>query len=243
MSNRPPRAGHQANKLAPFHYFRANDRRVGNGVGLGMRNPRIARRFKNQCPCCNRTSPEPFLVFGMSVPSPATDREEPLSQWGGEYGPVVRAYLVAMVRRVDVADDLAQEVFCRAWQARDRYHEQGNAKAYLLRIADRLLVDRARRGGREVTLDADGWRRMEPASSADDPARLAAQGENARRLDEALERLSPMQRRVLLLRYYGQFRFAEIAEMTGCPLGTVLSHGHRGLAVLRGLLVEGVADE
>jgi RNA polymerase sigma-70 factor, ECF subfamily len=53
-----------------------------------------------------------------------------------------------------------------------------------------------------------------------------------------LDRLSPPQRRVLLLRYYGQFTFAEIAEMIDCPLNTTLSHCRRGLEALRALLVE-----
>jgi DNA-directed RNA polymerase specialized sigma24 family protein len=43
---------------------------------------------------------------------------------------------------------------------------------------------------------------------------------------------------VLLLRYYGQFSFAEIAEMTGWPMNTALSHCRRGLEALRKLLVE-----
>jgi RNA polymerase sigma-70 factor (ECF subfamily) len=186
----------------------------------------------------NKSRFGPFLLTEMTSPSPATNREETFSRWGGEHGPAVRGYLLAMVRRVDVAEDLMQEVFCRAWEAHYRYQEHGNAKAYLLRIADRLLIDRARRLGREVTLDPEEWRRVEPTGRTGDPAQAAARGEDARRLDEALRRLSPMQRRVLLLRYYGQLRFAEIAETIGCPLGTVLSHGHRGLAVLRKLLVE-----
>jgi RNA polymerase sigma-70 factor (ECF subfamily) len=145
---------------------------------------------------------------------------------------------MAMVRRADVADDLAQEVFCRAWQARRRYREQGNARAYLLRIADRLLCDRYRRGGREVTLDEKQWKQREPASRAVDPCEAATQAEAASRLTAALDCLSPQQQRVLLLRYYGQLSFAEIAEMVHCPLNTALSHCRRGLMALKKLLVE-----
>ena len=54
----------------------------------------------------------------------------------------------------------------------------------------------------------------------------------------ALEQLSPPQRRVLLLRYYGQMSFAEIAHIMEIPLNTVLSHCHRGLEKLRKLLGE-----
>ena len=57
-------------------------------------------------------------------------------------------------------------------------------------------------------------------------------------LAAALDQLSSPQRRVLLLRYFGQLTFAEIAEMTDCPLNTTLSHCRRGLETLRVLMVE-----
>lgn len=158
--------------------------------------------------------------------------------WRREHGQAVRGYLLAMVRRVDRADDLTQEVFCRAWQARRGYREQGNARAYLLRIADRLVCDGARKAGREITLDEENWKRIEPASPAAEPAETLIRAEAAGQLAAALDSLSPAQRRVLLLRYYGQLSFAEIAEIIHCPLNTTLSHCRRGLITLRKLLVE-----
>jgi len=99
----------------------------------------------------------------------ATERRERFEAWGREHAPSVRGYLLAMVRRNDVADDLTQEVFLRAWQARDRYREQGNARAYLLRIADRLVVDRARKSGRELNLNEENWNQIEPPDDVDEP--------------------------------------------------------------------------
>jgi RNA polymerase sigma-70 factor (ECF subfamily) len=174
----------------------------------------------------------------MTSPSRPTDDPAYLADWGCEHGKAVRSYLLAMLRRSDLADDLTQEVFCRAWQARGRYRERGTARAYLLRIADRLVCDQSRRKGREVTLAEESWQRMEPASPALEPSQALVQAEAIRQLGAALDSLSPAQRRVLLLRYYGQCGFAEIAEIMECPLGTVLSHCHRGLSVLRKLLVE-----
>ena len=143
-----------------------------------------------------------------------------------------------MVRHGDVADDLTQEVFLRAWQARDRYREEGNARAYLLRIADRLVIDRARKSGRELNLNEENWKQIEPTGDTPQPYQAVAKAEAARELTAALDRLSPAQRRVLLLRYYGQLTFAEIAEIVPCPLNTALSHCQRGLGTLRKLLVE-----
>jgi len=145
-----------------------------------------------------------------------------------------------MVRRAVVADDLTQEVFCRAWQARHRYREEGNARAYLFRIADRLACDYGRKAGREVDLNEESWRAVEPAGRGEGPLETLSRAERARQVTAALDRLSHLQRRVLLMRYYGQMSFSDIAEIVGCPLNTALSHCHRGLRALRKLLVEDV---
>src|SRR5438105_1148494 len=88
--------------------------------------------------------------------------DERIARWVREHAGAVRGYLLGMVRRADVADDLVQEVFQRAWQARERYRDQGHERAYLLRIADRLVVDRSRRRMREVNVDEATWREVEP---------------------------------------------------------------------------------
>ncbi|MGA2031276.1 MAG: RNA polymerase sigma factor [Thermoguttaceae bacterium] len=161
--------------------------------------------------------------------------QERFTQWVREHEKAVRGFLLAMVRRPEVADDLKQEVFCRAWQARGSYQEQGNGLAYLLKIADRLVCDRHRRPGpqKERNLDEEGWKRHEPHSRGWEPPEVAEMTEQARQLAVAMDRLSSVQQRILLLRYYGQLSFAEIADVTGCPLSTTLSHCRRGLETLR----------
>jgi RNA polymerase sigma-70 factor (ECF subfamily) len=170
-------------------------------------------------------------------PPPTCDREL-LSQWVHTHGRAVRGYLLALVRRDDVADDLLQEVFRRAWEARGRYRESGAARAYLIRIADRLVCDRARQGRREVNVEPADWEQIEPADGEAEPSERLSQSESRARLTEALERISPAQQRVLLLRYYGDLEFAEIAQIVGCPLNTALSHARRGLLALRKVLAE-----
>ena len=160
------------------------------------------------------------------------------SDWSRVHGPAVRGYLLATVRRPDLADDLVQEVFFRAWKARSRYREEGSARAYLLRIADHLVCDRARRSGREVNVSEEDWRQIEPTQRSQGPADALAQQEAVEQLAAALDSLSPAQQRVLLLRYYGGISFSEIADIMGCPTSTALSHAHRGLLALRRLLVK-----
>jgi len=167
-----------------------------------------------------------------------SDENERFARWRHQHGPAVRGYLLAIVRRGELADELTQEVFFRAWRARSSYREEGTARAYLLRIADRLACDRGRKAGREINLDEEKWQQIEPPGRDEEPADALARKEAAKQLNAALQALSPPQRRVLLLRYYGQLSFAEIAEIINCPLNTALSHCRRGLLALRKLLVE-----
>ena len=161
-----------------------------------------------------------------------------LARFFREHGRSVRGYLLGMVRRPDVADDLLQMVFQRAWQARSRYRDEGHERAYLLRIADRLVVDRSRRLGLELTVDETVWREVEPVAADDEPPDELARSETSQLLVAALGRLTPAQKRVLLLRFFGDLTFEEIAATIGCPLGTALSHCRRGLIALRQLLAE-----
>src|SRR5687768_17507399 len=161
-----------------------------------------------------------------------------LARFFREHGRCVRGYLLGMVRRPDVADDLLQMVFQRAWQARARYRDEGHERAYLLKIADRLVVDRSRRLGLELTVDEATWREAEPLADDDSPVEEILRTETNHQLAAALDRLTPAQKRVLLLRFFGDLTFEEIAATIGCPLGTALSHCRRGLIALRQLLAE-----
>ena len=186
----------------------------------------------------NKSPSGAFILIVMETSRPDAVADQRVGAWLRDHGPAVRGYLYALLRRHDLADDLAQEVFCRAWESHSRYEEQGHARAFLLRIADRLACDQARRGGREATLHPDVWREMQLVDQERRPDERAADGEAARRLHTALDEITPIQRRVLLLRFYGQMTFQEIADAVDCPLGTVLSHCQRGLESLRKRLAE-----
>jgi RNA polymerase sigma-70 factor, ECF subfamily len=163
---------------------------------------------------------------------------EQFAAWVRDHSRAVHGFLLGMVRRADVADDLLQEVFRRAWQARTTYQDSGHPRAYLLKIADRLVCDRHRKVRPEINLDGEEWKKHEPPSPQNDPLAALNLREETAHLKMALQSLSPVQRRVLLLRFYGQMGFAEIAAEIGCPLGTALSHCRRGLETLRALVVE-----
>lgn len=163
--------------------------------------------------------------------------KERLARWVGEHARAVRGYILGMVRRADLADDILQEVFQRAWQAQDRYRDEGHERAYLLRIADRLVIDHSRRRRQEVNIDATQWSELEPEARTEGALDKLARTELSGEIAAALDQLTHAQQRVLLLRYFGDLSFEEISATLGCPLGTALSHCRRGLAALKKLLV------
>lgn len=168
-----------------------------------------------------------------------SDRKR-LTRWAHEHGRSVLGYLLAQVRDPHVADDLLQEVFVRAWQARQRYEDTGRERAYLIRIADRLACDWARRPRHEAPLEMPDSCAAEPAGECDFPWQELVLAERREELATALASLSESQRRILLLHYYGSLSFAEIANLLSCPLNTALSHARRGILALRRILMEKV---
>lgn len=145
------------------------------------------------------------------------------------------------LRDRELADDLLQDVFCRAWQSRHRNRDLHSQRAYLWTIADRLARDHMRRRRRKVSvnlLDESQWDKIEPKDTESMPVEVLERLEVKEQLEEALTALSKSQRRTLLLRYYGSLSFTEVAKIMDRPLNTVLSHCRRGLKTLRRLLVE-----
>lgn len=136
------------------------------------------------------------------------------------------------------AEDLVQEVFVRVVKAVAEYREEGRFEAWLFRIAGNLVRDRLRREPRESALGADGQDNALDQESWTGRHRFDAPDALERRedvdlLQKCLTKLPTVEREVILMRHYGELSFAEIAEYTAAPLGTVLSRAHRGLAKLR----------
>jgi RNA polymerase sigma-70 factor (sigma-E family) len=124
------------------------------------------------------------------------------------------------------AEDLVQASLVklyRAWARVDRVG--GDPDAYLRKI----IVNTQRSWWRAR------WRREEPSALPDSPGHGddADQRALAASIRQALGRLSPKQRAVLVLRYYEDLPEAEIAALLRCSPGTVKTHAHRGLRALR----------
>ncbi|HEY8665138.1 MAG TPA: sigma factor-like helix-turn-helix DNA-binding protein, partial [Tepidisphaeraceae bacterium] len=62
--------------------------------------------------------------------------------------------------------------------------------------------------------------------------------EQQRRLTLAIEKLPDNQKQVVMLRYYGNLKFTEIAAMLGCPLNTALGRMHKAMLKLREVMAD-----
>lgn len=135
----------------------------------------------------------------------------------------LRAFLRRHAEPADLADDLAQEAFVRAWSRLGQWSGTGTFRGWLFAIAVRCAHD-ARRAGRRAAARDRHWHDLSDADSGDGEAAAAARLD----LDRVLAGLSPDQRAVMLLCHGAGLSHGEVAQALGLPLGTVKSHAARG---------------
>jgi RNA polymerase sigma-70 factor (ECF subfamily) len=143
-----------------------------------------------------------------------------------------RVYGVALriVRAHDVADDVAQEAFVRAWRSLDRFDLGRPFGPWVCRIAANLAVNHVRSPRAREEALPDGH--AETPSGDPGPLGRVLDAEAKRVLDEAVAGLGPEQRAVFVLRAVEEMSYEEIAEALGISPGTVMSRLFRARARL-----------
>lgn len=138
------------------------------------------------------------------------------------------------------AEDASQEAFLSAYKAIGRF-EGGNFRSWLLRIAANECKDELRRRQRKSTGSLEGLSEQrdvpfdvaDPSPGAQD---VVERHEFGSAFQQLLLQLPFEQRQAILLVDVYEYRYEEVAEMTGESLGTVKSRIHRGRERLRQLL-------
>lgn len=150
------------------------------------------------------------------------------------YTPRVYGLIRAQCGNADLAEEITQSTFCTIVAKIGRYAELGRFESWLFRIAMNRLRDEMRRRKRQANpVQSETLMGLAGAAKvADNP-----DPEEAQVLRAALARLSDADRRVVHLRHFAGLSFAQIAQVLGEPLGTVLARQHRALKKLRQLLV------
>jgi RNA polymerase sigma-70 factor, ECF subfamily len=110
----------------------------------------------------------------------------------------------------------------------------GGFEAWLFRIATNKANDFWRSRGREKAAK-EGLRLIIEEEGPAAGERLEG-SEEAQKLRRAIGQLPETQRQVLILRYYGNMKFVEIAQVLGCPLNTALGRMHKAMMKLKDLM-------
>jgi RNA polymerase sigma-70 factor (ECF subfamily) len=132
------------------------------------------------------------------------------------------------------ADDIVQDAMLRAFRAFDGFRG-GDARAWLLTIVRNCWISAGRATKRRGHTDLDDA----IADAGPDPEENAIQAGHRRQLEAMVARLPDDYREVLILREMEDMSYREIAEITGAPIGTVMSRLARARAMLREFVKEG----
>jgi len=145
----------------------------------------------------------------------------------------IARYAFARTGNPSDAEDIAAEVFVRAFESLDSFRERGlPMEAWLFRIAHNLVVDRFRRESRFQRSEETDVAIQDDA----DPAGLAEQRVLMADVHRAMEQLTPEQREVLRLRFFGGLSSKETATVMRKKDGAVREMQRAALEKLRGLL-------
>lgn len=156
------------------------------------------------------------------------------------------ANALKLTRRPAEAEDLVQETFLKAYRFHDHFERGTNLKAWLFRIQYNTFVNKYRRTTKEQAItqvlgeEGQGNGGISGASMRGllDAESSVMRPILAREIEQALSRLPLEHREVVLLADVEQLRYKEIAEVLGCPIGTVMSRLHRARKALQQDLLE-----
>jgi len=158
------------------------------------------------------------------------------------YGDSLLGYLTTMTGSIELAEDLFQETFKRVHEKAATFRGS-RIKGWLFAIATNVAIDGFRRGRRlQVTslnqkLDCndDEGQELSAVAVADnsyEPSQKVIMAERKKQVRQALEMLPAKQRATLILAYYQQLSYPEVAQVLDCSVGTVKTQMYRALKTL-----------
>jgi RNA polymerase sigma-70 factor (ECF subfamily) len=154
----------------------------------------------------------------------------------------VYGYLLRMVSDEELARDLAQETFLRAYRGLAGYRREAAFGTWLIQIGIHAARDELRSRRRAALISLDEIRSAVEGRAADDdsgidPLRHLEDVELVAHLEKALAELPPDYREVFLLKHVEEMSYEGIAEQTGDSVGTLKVRAHRARKHLREALI------
>jgi len=130
---------------------------------------------------------------------------------------------------MEVAEELTQETMAKAWEKRLTLKNSEKLEAWLFAIARNVLMDYYRHKGLLIDEDDEQWESNIASSSSPDQ-------EGFMDLYNALEKLPPLQKQVIELRFFKNYSIQETAQMMGKTPQAVKMLQYRALKMLRDYL-------
>ena len=206
------------------------DGKTGSTRGFGFRG---ALRLHRTTPAVDPvTEPEEFAL-GNKLWN--TDRRQRHRFEAVALPHLDAAYALArwLTRSDADAADVVQEAYLRAFRYFDSYRD-GDAKSWLLKIVRRTCLTwlQRNRSADVVSLEAEAEFGDTGTMASGDAEALLESRSDLRRLDQLIEALPAPLRETIVLRELHELGYREIAEVTGVPIGTVMSRLHRARSLL-----------
>ena len=147
----------------------------------------------------------------------------------------VYALARSILRNAEDAEEVVCDTYAQAWRQSERFDaERASPIGWLMMMCRSRAVDRLRhnrsRGSAGTVAVAPVY---ELTNEALTPEELLSLFHNGSRVQDALATLSPQRLQLVSLAFFAGLSFAEMAERTGMPIGTVKSHVRRALVELR----------
>ena len=165
---------------------------------------------------------------------PPTLHDRHWGVWLERHGPPLLLFARQITTNYADAEEAVQQGFIRLWRSGLHERNGDDPRPLLYTMVRRAALDLVRQRGRRA-------KREETFSGfalQDRPAFEAGQGNNERQqlIEQALEKLPPDQRQVLVLKMWGEMTFAQVAETLGIPVNTAASRYRYALTALKRIL-------
>ncbi|MCS7081529.1 MAG: sigma-70 family RNA polymerase sigma factor [Bacteroidetes bacterium] len=185
---------------------------------------------EEQQPSSSRLEDERWITEALA------GHQEAYEQLMRKYRGAIAHHIYRLVRDRAELEDLVQEVFIKAFQSLSAFRQNFAFSTWLYRIATNHAIDYLRRKKLPLSSlqgsDPNGERELEFADPDHRPDRVLWEEERRRIIQEAIERLPPKYRQVIIMRHQQELSYEEIARQLELPLGTVKAHIFRARELL-----------
>lgn len=139
-------------------------------------------------------------------------------------------YIYTITASQEMAEDTVHDVFLKIWNIRDRLAGIENMNAYLYRLCHNQAISGLRRMAKETLILSELQQETIPFLPDIDPA---SQREIRTYIQQAVNKLSPQQRKIFLLSRHDGLKHKQIADKLGVSINTVKTHLAQALRFLR----------